>query len=265
MTNIPHTPQRAAELASFYAGEKLVEAAKPAASPEVRGGLYTPEEEARSAALLNKDITPGTWQDYEMRGVPTISWPEDVMAQFIEDQSKPQSMLDDPRIVAAALAETEARRALLEKRADSNFSVRSGDIPTIVGEPDYSAVINALTTEIHEGNRAAGWWTDIKTGETLLGKDEYGRDRRNVGELLCLVHSEISEAMEGYRKNLMDDKLPHRSMLEVELADAMIRIFDIAGAHNLDLGGAIAEKRAFNAKREDHKLSNRLGANGKQF
>lgn len=116
--------------------------------------------------------------------------------------------------------------------------------------------INELSAEIHESNVQAGWWTDIKTGQK---KD------RNMGELLCLVHSEISEAMEGHRKNLMDDKLPQRKMLEVELADALIRIFDIAGSQGLDLGGAIAEKRAYNAVRADHKIENRLKDDGKKY
>ena len=118
--------------------------------------------------------------------------------------------------------------------------------------------INALAREIHGDNVAAGWWTDLKTGESTVGT-------RNVGELLCLVHSEISEAMEGHRKKLPDDKLPHRSMFEVELADALIRIFDIAGAFNLDLDGAIAEKRAFNKARADHKIENRLKPGGKAY
>jgi len=63
----------------------------------------------------------------------------------------------------------------------------------------------------------------------------------NVPERLMLIVSEIAEAMEGHRKGLMDDKLPTRPMLEVELADAVIRIFDLGGGLSLDLGGAIAE------------------------
>lgn len=116
--------------------------------------------------------------------------------------------------------------------------------------------LTKLALETHAQNVQAGWWNDPATGEP--------RDR-NVGELLCLVHSEISEAMEGHRKGLMDDKLPHRPMVEVELADAIIRIFDIAGALQCDLGGAILEKIAFNRQREDHKPAHRLKPGGKAY
>lgn len=102
----------------------------------------------------------------------------------------------------------------------------------------------------------AGWWSDLKTGK---------RKERNKGELLCLIHSEISEALEGVRKNCMDDKLKHRKMEEVELADALIRIFDYAGAHKFDLGGALIEKMAYNANREDHKIENRRKKDGKKI
>lgn len=88
---------------------------------------------------------------------------------------------------------------------------------------------------------------------------------RNKGELLMLMVSEIAEAMEGVRKNLMDDKLPHRKMEEVELADCVIRILDYAGAHKLDISGAIVEKLRYNANREDHTLAHRNTEHGKKF
>jgi NTP pyrophosphatase (non-canonical NTP hydrolase) len=97
---------------------------------------------------------------------------------------------------------------------------------------------------------------DLETGEPA---------KRNVGELLMLIVSEISEAMEGHRKNLQDDKLPRRKMLEVELADAVIRILDLSAGLGLDVGGAMIEKMAYNETREDHTREARLRANGKKY
>lgn len=114
--------------------------------------------------------------------------------------------------------------------------------------------LNTLARDCHAANEK--WWRDPATGQPIT---------RNKGELLMLMVSEISEAMEGERKSLMDDKLPHRKMAEVELADTLIRIFDYAGAFGYDLDGAVAEKRAFNATREDHTFEARLRAGGKQW
>lgn len=124
----------------------------------------------------------------------------------------------------------------------------------------------------HHLSKTAGWWN----GPGVLGdlteiinnpKDPYEKllGSALVAQKLCLSHSEISEAMEGHRKGLMDDKLPHRPMIEVEIADAIIRLCDLAGALNLDLGGAIAEKLAFNQKRPDHKPENRAKEGGKSY
>ena len=110
-----------------------------------------------------------------------------------------------------------------------------------------------MLTHVAHGNVSeAGWWDEPDTKDTVPVK-------------LCLIHSEVSEAMEGDRKDLMDDKLPHRKMLEVELADAVIRIADLAGRKNLDLAGAILEKMEFNKKRPDHKRENRQKDGGKTY
>lgn len=121
-----------------------------------------------------------------------------------------------------------------------------------------------LQADCHLPAVEAGWWTDLKTGATLT-TPRGDVPRVNVPEKLCLIHSEVSEAMEGYRKGLKDDKLTHRDMLEVELADAVIRCFDLAGGLGYSLGHAISEKLAYNAIRADHKLDHRRAEGGKKF
>ena len=84
--------------------------------------------------------------------------------------------------------------------------------------------LNQLAETIHGYNEK--WWCDLETGE---------RVDRNRGELLMLVVTELAEAVEGIRKDLMDDHLPHRKMEEVEMADAVIRLLDFAGGFGMDL------------------------------
>jgi len=84
--------------------------------------------------------------------------------------------------------------------------------------------LNEQAKHVHSLNKK--WWTDLHTGEPI---------QRNKKELLALVISELIEALEGERKNLMDDKLPHRKMAEVEMADAYIRLLDYAGGFGLEL------------------------------
>ncbi|ASW27669.1 pyrophosphatase [Klebsiella phage YMC16/01/N133_KPN_BP] len=108
----------------------------------------------------------------------------------------------------------------------------------------------------------AGWWTDLETGEDVRNWPKKHLDNW-VSAKLMLIVTEVAEAMEGHRKGLKDDKIPHRGMLEVELADAVIRIMDLAGGLNMDVAGAIVEKLAYNMSREDHRIENRKAAGGK--
>lgn len=87
-------------------------------------------------------------------------------------------------------------------------------------------MINQLVSQAHQTAIAKGWWeTD-----------------RNTYELLALVHSEVSEAVESLRKG------DNEHVVE-ELADVLIRIFDLCGARGWNLENAVLKKMAFNNTR----------------
>lgn len=109
--------------------------------------------------------------------------------------------------------------------------------------------INILADHIHAQNKEAGWYDNP----------------REDGTMISLIHSEVSEALEGLRKDINDDHLIGRKMAEVELADAVIRILDFAAYKGYDLAGAIAGKLEYNKRRADHKRENRELKHGKKF
>jgi NTP pyrophosphatase (non-canonical NTP hydrolase) len=114
--------------------------------------------------------------------------------------------------------------------------------------------MNAAIRLTHDAN--SRWWRDINTGAPL---------QRNVGELLMLIVSEVAEGMEGHRKSRMDDHLPQHDSLSVELADAVIRIFDLAGGLGLPLAAAWRDKMEYNARRQDHTHAARRAEGGKAY
>lgn len=149
-------------------------------------------------------------------------------------------------------------------------AMRVLDDVLLIADPDCNETDATTTNRVNDGlvdaqalchglARHSGWWTSRLTGKPL----DYSQV--NIGEKLMLIVSEVAEGMEGHRKDLMDDKLPHRKMLEVELADALIRILDLAGFLQYDLAGAVIEKLAFNQQRADHKIENRNAPGGKAY
>ncbi len=131
---------------------------------------------------------------------------------------------------------------------------------------DRAAMIDALVRDSHGAAVRGGWYRDVKTGEPI---------ERNFGEMIALAHSELSEALEADRKDLMDDKLPQYHGTYVELIDAIIRQLDTLGmlrerdAARRRLPPSVGEiyvaKRDFNDQRADHKPENRAGDNGKAY
>lgn len=159
--------------------------------------------------------------------------------------------LDDAKaLVALREAEIEAHQS----RSEAPRRPLMGDALTV-----YTGIAQAQSL-CHALADRSGWWSNLDTGAPIDPHDPLV-----FGQKIALIHSEVSEAMEGHRKSLMDDHLPHRRMVEVELADLLIRVFDTAGAMRLDLAGAMIEKLAYNQERADHKLENRRSENGKAY
>lgn len=119
--------------------------------------------------------------------------------------------------------------------------------------------LDDLTRDIHQVNLEAGWWNCQDTGEDMSGNVYFQATK------LGLIHSEVSEALEGLRKGIPDDKLPEYPMEAVEGVDILIRLLDYMGAKGYPVGEILEKKMAFNAIRSDHKVDNRKKKGGKKF
>ena len=102
--------------------------------------------------------------------------------------------------------------------------------------------IAGLIQESYETAKLKGWWDDPESPE------------RNFGMKLMLMVSELSEALEEYRHGRALDEIWYGEGgkpegVTVELADVLIRIFDMCGHHELPLARAITEKLAYNKTR----------------
>lgn len=112
--------------------------------------------------------------------------------------------------------------------------------------------LNELAQSIYQANKEKGFWDK----------------ERNVGELLMLVTSELGEAMEAHRKNKFAEVSRYRNLriagsdfefafkqdikdtFEDEIADSMIRLFDLCGGLGIDIEFHIQQKLAYNKTRE---------------
>lgn len=114
--------------------------------------------------------------------------------------------------------------------------------------------LNVACESVHRLN--AHFYTDLVTGMPL---------KPDPSQKIALLHSELSEMLEGVRTEAMDKHLPDRKSEEVEAADVFIRLLDYCGWRGLDVAGAIKAKMKYNATRWDHTNEARRAANGKKF
>ena len=111
-------------------------------------------------------------------------------------------------------------------------------------------MLNKLATEIHENAKSKGFFDSQK----------------NIGEMLCLIHSEVSEALEADRIdkhcskksiNYLDEiewSESHfvtniKNTFEDELADVVIRVLDLCAFKEIDIESHIKAKMRYNSSR----------------
>lgn len=143
------------------------------------------------------------------------------------------------------------------------------EVNYVVGDDEIVQAWRQLESMAHARSYNAGWWHDIGTVEAPGTGQPFGPHMPMwpyvIATKIALAHSELSEGLEGYRTDQMDDKLPHRPMIECEIADTIIRLLDLSKALDLDTIGAILEKSLFNTSRPDHAVAKRLEPGGKKF
>ena len=93
--------------------------------------------------------------------------------------------------------------------------------------PEFNEAYLAIQKDVHETAKSKGWWDT----------------ERNDGEAIALMHSELSEAFDGWDES--DDKVPEFNGMEAELADCVIRIMDMAEARGWNVANELTNPELY--------------------
>jgi len=114
-------------------------------------------------------------------------------------------------------------------------------------------MLNELSKKVHENAKSKGFFDGEK----------------NIGEMLCLIHSEVTEALEADRKNLytktnifavngwisdtdftVSFRQNVKDTFEDELSDVIIRVLDLCAFKGINIEEHIKAKMRYNSMRE---------------
>lgn len=126
-----------------------------------------------------------------------------------------------------------------------NLKMTQGNVNTegmTAEEATFVVAFSNLATQVFKDNEAKGFWPAT---EWLSAAEN-----KNFGEAIALIHSELSEALESVRHGEpQSEKIPGFTNTEEELADAVIRIMDLAGGKGYRVAEAMIAKLKYNRTR----------------